>query len=50
MYDDEEINAIQSKVAPKYRVVAAIVIAILLNLCLLFLYRRHQKKKMNEEL
>jgi hypothetical protein len=41
MYDDDEINAIQSKVAPKYRVIAAIVIAILLNLCLLLIYRRH---------
>lgn len=50
MYDDDEISEIESKVAPKYRVIAAIVIAVLINLCLLFLYRRHQKKRTNEEL
>jgi len=49
-YDDDEILDIEAKVAPMHKVVMAIIIAIFVNLGLLFLYRRHQKKKTNEEL
>jgi len=49
-YDDDEITLLESQVAPKYRVIAAILIAILINVALFMLYRRHQRKKMNEEL
>jgi hypothetical protein len=50
MYDDDEVAEMENRVAPRYKVFIAIFIAVLINLGLLLLYRRHQRKKMNEEL
>jgi cbb3-type cytochrome oxidase subunit 3 len=36
--------------AKAIHIIAAIVFVVLLNLCALCLYRRHAKKKMNEDL
>jgi len=49
-YDEEEVEQIGQEVAPKQRVLLAIVLVVGLNLGLLLLYRRHQKKKTNEQL
>ena len=48
---DEDLNPEpKPSIAQKTHVIAAILIAIIINLVFLFCYRRYQRKKMNEEL